>query len=805
MGWANPAMFGLAGTAHLGAALYGLSLGSNIWNATHQPKNDNYSRFDIFMNSIDSTARIPVIYGTRKYGGLQSYHLASSDGKSLTKDIIISEGEIQGIYGITANELSIGSGNTSQTEILLRLLSTGGNPMELFGYNAKSTHVFSLINVKYADATLWITTGGSSLGDKVLHLYANGKTTEILLQHPSDLHESQDNDYSCYIYKLINYIGGIGYSTTLAAEGWLVVNPAITTDPPENIGNIGVTAESTTDSEGNTVITYTTNPVPCYNSPVSLGIAKLASENSSYVFHSGSATDGHPDNYMQVGGYRRMAWLRAHLVQTEQLQGGNPNITYICQGMKLWDTRTNTFGYSENPAMIVRDYLLSKRYGCGHFVTIEDLDEDAFKEAADYCDELVTFQDHNGNTITEPRYTLNIILDQKKKHIEHLQDMFASFGGFLVFTNGHIGLRIERSTPISYAFTDDTIIQDSIVYSAASTEQSPNRWNITYYDPSQNWTGIKCIVEDTIGQQPYPIGRGKVIPHDVTLVGTTRQSQASRLGRLMKDISILCPLRIQWQTATQAMHLEPGDVVTITKNVIVDGVSKVLFDGMPFRIMEISNNKGIYTIKGQQYNDSVYHDSLGSKITVKNYVPIASPISDAIPDVTNVNVSDTYYTQTDGSIVYSNAISWTLPGYTFFKRCVLYYSMDAGETWSSLGTTSDLRFIHSGVLSAKTYLYRIQVENTEGRMSNGAISNSVHVNGVTSFTKKYTTTIGNGVDTVYTINHGLNTLDVIVSIREATAPYSSVYPVINYMDANDISVTFTVAPTTGQYKVIIIS
>lgn len=697
------------GASVLTGAISGLSLGSTIWSATHKPKaEENYSRFDVFANTVDSTARIPVIYGTRKYGGLQSYHLASSDGKSLTKDIIISEGEIQGIYGITANELSIAN-HTTPDDPMYNVIDKLGKTKQYYKYPISNTHVFSLVNVKYSDATVSITSGGSTGNDKVLHLYANGKTTNIALQHPSDLASDQSNDYSCYIYKLLNYIGGIGYSTTLDTEGWLVVNPAITTDPPENIGTITVTS--------------------CYNAPVSVGIGRLASSSSHYDFYSGASTGNPPSNYMTVGGYRNMAWLRAHLVQSSALQGGSPNITYICQGMKVVDTRTGVVGYSENPAMIVRDYLLSKRYGCGHFITPSELDEESFKEVADYCDELVTYIDHNGNTIIEPRYTLNIILDTKKKHAEHLQDMFSAFGGFLVFTNNHIGLRIEKSTPVSYAFTDETIVADSIVYTGASTETMPNRWNVTYYDPLQNWTGIKCIVEDTIGQQSYPVGRGKVIPKDVTLVGCTRQSQASRLGRLMRDIALLCPLRVQWQTATMAMHLEPGDVVTITKYIVVNGVKQRLFTDLPLRILEISNNKGIYTIKGQQYNDSVYNDNLGSKITVKNYSSIPSAITGNIPEVSNFTSTQQYYTQTDGTIVSNLIIRYDLPNYQFFNKVNISYSIDGGSVWTNCGNTSDNTFTIPNAIINKQYRVKIAVENNIGRKSSGVVFSAITITG----------------------------------------------------------------------------
>lgn len=677
-GFAYPAAFGFASSAVWSGALYGLSLGTMIWSSTHKPSNDqeNYSRFDTFMNSIDSTARIPVIYGTRKFGGLQSYHLDSSDGKTLTKDVIISEGEVQGIYGVTANELSLGGS------------------------------IFALKNVKYSDATVTIVNSGPTDNDKTMRLYANGKTTSIALQHPVDLHDNQDNDFSCYIYKLINYIEGIGYQTTLKNEGWIVVNPSITTDPPENIGVIGT--------------------INCYNSPVSVGISKLASPNSNYVFSNGSTSQSPPSNYLAVGGYRKMAWLRATLIQTDSLQGGNPNVTYICQGKKIIDTRTGTYGYSENPAMIVRDYLINKIFGCGHFIDSTMLDEVSFQEVADYCDELVTYIDQNGNTITEPHYTLNIILDTKKKHVEHLQDMFANFGGFLVFTNNHISLRIEKSTAVSYAFTDDTIIADSVTYTANTVEQTPNRYNITYYDPTQNWTGVKCTVENLVNQQPYPVGRGKIVPKDVVLTGCTRQSQALRLGRLFKDLAVLCPIVATWQTSTMAMHLEPGDVVTVTKNIVVDGVNQVLFDAMPFRILEISNKQGIWTIKGQQYNDSIYNDNLGAKISVKNYVPIDSPISDAVPSIENMVVSEYGWMNKDGTHISSIDISWDATSYQYFRQYIVSYSTD-GDIYKSL-TTVENHCIIPNVEPSLTYYIKVQIQNSMGRSSN-AETQDIYITG----------------------------------------------------------------------------
>lgn len=68
---------------------------------------------------------------------------------------------------------------------------------------------------------------------------------------------------------------------------------------------------------------------------------------------------------------------------------------------------------------------------------------------------------------------------------------------------------------------------------------------------------------------------------------------------------------------------------------------------------------------------------------------------------------------------------------------------------------------------------------------------------------KFAATIGNGVLTTITVNHNLNTTDVVVGIKEVGGSLSVVYADIVVTDANNVAITFSVAPTTNQYRVIV--
>lgn len=71
-------------------------------------------------------------------------------------------------------------------------------------------------------------------------------------------------------------------------------------------------------------------------------------------------------------------------------------------------------------------------------------------------------------------------------------------------------------------------------------------------------------------------------------------------------------------------------------------------------------------------------------------------------------------------------------------------------------------------------------------------------------TNKFTTMIGNGVDTTFTVTHNLNTKDVVVTIRETGGDYEVVYTDVQITNENYIDVLFAAAPNAAQYTVTIV-
>ena len=671
-GFAFPGAFlgaaaGTAGAARLSAALMGLSLGTTIGSAFSKQSQDMpASNFDNKMNVVDQNAMIPVVYGTRKIGGLQSYHSASVKHKTLTKDVILGEGQFSGCYGITANGYSVNSNvsgavfgitNTKYTNAYVRV-HKGKLEFDTNGYSKDV----------YDRGSHWVIMKPWYLIWQEQHVQKNDGYRKIDLQSSDDINDDESNDFQCYIAKMYQYIEGIRYDNDLATLGWKLVNPIVVDDAPNHLNN-----------------TDWINVGPGKTAWFSMNHDET--KDSYITFYDG--TQGAPSYYMKTGAYPNMAYIHARLKYTEKLGNGNPTVTCIAKGRKVYDTRTNQWGYSENPAMIIRDYLINTTFGSGRYINQSMIDEDSFKDAANYCDAKVTSFDTQGRSITEPRYRLNIVINSKRSYLENLQSMLACCAGYLVFTKGQVAMRIERADNPVYAFDDDNIIQNSMSYSAASSTESPNKLNMKYIEPTLDWTSVSAIVEDLADQKQQPVGRGKIVEKDVELIGVTSQCQALRLGKIYRDLIRLCPISVEFKTAMQALNLEPGDVVTLSHNVVLeDNKVQPLFKGMPVRITEIRDDSGIYTIKAQQYNASIYDDRMGGNLKDYDYTTIKKPedlLPKAVPNVENLKAYTIYKQGRDGVANYDLVVTYDLPNGYLLEAGMVYYKCNEGYDLSTLG------------------------------------------------------------------------------------------------------------------------
>lgn len=78
------------------------------------------------------------------------------------------------------------------------------------------------------------------------------------------------------------------------------------------------------------------------------------------------------------------------------------------------------------------------------------------------------------------------------------------------------------------------------------------------------------------------------------------------------------------------------------------------------------------------------------------------------------------------------------------------------------------------------------------------------VSTVTGAMRRYAVDVGDNSSTAIVITHNLNTRDVVVQLRRATTPWEVVIPDIEMTSVNTVTLRFATAPTTAQYRAIVI-
>ena len=699
VGFTTPWLFGAKAFA---AGVMGASLFGSVWSATHQQNVDtgsaDVSRFDRAQESMSSDGQIPIVYGTRQISGNQTFHQTNADANTLHKHVVLCEGGIEGVVSVTANDMIIPTGSQS------------GNT------------VFTLMNNKYPDAR--VRKHGSDFD-----LWAGDNYHHIHLCTKSEVENSHDTywEYQVSVSSLISYIN------QLYSEGWQAFPCAATNNYPGDLWDVeGVVYTETPFSKifGNSHRWQQKNYVALDATHGFVNFcAGTIRGGTNYTFHDGDT----PDNYDTVGGYPAMAWLDMNFIVSNELNG-NPSVSAVVMGKKVYDTRTKKTAYSTNPAMCLRDFMLSKRYGLGRWISADDLDEDSWNKAADYCDEEISFLDASGAVIKAKRFELNMVIDQKNNALDWLQEILANFQGYLTLTNGKFKLHIEQQTDISYKFNDDNCSDLSVT--PLSLNDTPNKYVVKIIDPRNNWSTVACNVEDYADQKE----RQKIITKEVNLNGTTSQYQALRLARFYRDQNLACPLTLSWKTGINGMHLEPGDVVTVSYH----GV----FTELPVRITEIKqDDDGKFDITGRQYNDTVYGDALGGGVHWYNYTDTTQTVEKRTPsNPTHLKAYTQYRRYEDGTTGYDVICSYELPQRYDVETGLVYYKTNhmtgaqigtfkEGEVVDSVGLSRE--WIYAGdsptkivIPNAKVgdiYEFRVQSRTTDGLISSEASAPTVTI------------------------------------------------------------------------------
>ncbi|MBN4014096.1 phage tail tip protein J-related protein [Proteus mirabilis] len=280
-------------------------------------------------------------------------------------------------------------------------------------------------------------------------------------------------------------------------------------------------------------------------------------DNAQYEFHNGRTEADpyllkHAPSWKEDMIGRGLAWLRLTLrFDQEKFPYGVPNVKSELWGKEIYDPRTEKTAWSNNGALVILDYY---RHYLG--VPDSDIDWNAFKVAADICDETVQTPDGK----SEPRYTLNGAYELEESPASVLEMMHKCIAGEPTYIAGKHGILMQvYNGPALLTIDESQIIDTVTVTPELSLRDATNAIYGTFVDAEQQYNKTDfepVVIEEWIEED------GLEIKENMDYRFVTSPYQANRLANLYLRKK-RAGRRIQLRMNLDGYAYRPGDVIKL--------------------------------------------------------------------------------------------------------------------------------------------------------------------------------------------------------------------------------------------------
>ncbi|MBF4165690.1 phage tail protein [Enterobacter hormaechei] len=199
--------------------------------------------------------------------------------------------------------------------------------------------------------------------------------------------------------------------------------------------------------------------------------------------------------------------------------------TYDPETRAYSGTWTGAFkwAWTDNPAWIFYDLVVSDRFGLGHRLTAANIDKWTLYQVAQYCDQMVP--DGKGGDGTEPRYTCNVYIQDRNDAYTVLRDFAAIFRGMTYWGGDQIVALADMPRDVDYSYTLANIVGKPR-YSSSTTKTRYTTALVSWSDPGNAYAdAMEPVFEQAL------VARYGFNQLEMTAIGCTRQSEANRKGR----------------------------------------------------------------------------------------------------------------------------------------------------------------------------------------------------------------------------------------------------------------------------------
>lgn len=427
---------------------------------------------------------------------------------------------------------------------------------------------------------------------------------------------------------------------------------------------------------------------------------------------------------------------------------GSPNVAFFVEGMRIYDIEesggvyslSSEKLYSNNPALVLLDYLTSTTYGRG--VPVSKIDLGSFYNAKTICNRVVReevdidgqvngrrpdIENENGSITSSPilpprmmpLFECNAVIDTERTIRENVELILESMpGSDLIWSGGIYKLSLaaprnvgDLEALIVEDLTEKDIVKDQIDISWPDSSNRFNQVVVRFRNEFENFSDDTVtwpLAYSAVYNQYLEEDSGKLLKTEIYLPAVSDPyhalAKAEELTRSSRNA-----MSVKLKVGKKGLLLEPGDIIRLT----------AVSAGLSNEIMKVeavapsSNMTADLELSQYDLNNFAWN--------VNDDIPYLDKTIwyQAVPRPTNV----IYYT-TSSSEIYSSSsgrIEWVAPDDATISDYVVDASLDGGTTWYTLGTSINTYFDLPG-LSTGTYTFAVRARKAFTSTSQRAIA-----------------------------------------------------------------------------------
>lgn len=253
-----------------------------------------------------------------------------------------------------------------------------------------------------------------------------------------------------------------------------------------------------------------------------------------------------------------------HTYDRDRFPNGTPVISAVVRGKKLYDPRDGTTAWSDNPALCLRDYLISSG-----IADEDEIDDDLFKAAANVCDETVTLAAGG----TQKRYTCNGSFTSDEAASTVINSILATMGGMIWYSNGKWSVKAAAFTSSVLTLDEDDLRSPLSIQTRNSRRDGFNQVIGIFRGAESNYQPTNF--PEVTSQAFLDTDNGKESTFELNLPFVDTASQAQRIAKIALYRNRE-QLKISGSFGMRALQVGVGDIVKITNSRL--GFTEKLFE-----------------------------------------------------------------------------------------------------------------------------------------------------------------------------------------------------------------------------------